>query len=127
MSLKKYIYNACSSSWNTFLVLQSSAEGRHPENVLLGNNCQPQAMGGNGSDINTVTTGSSQNPPASIGDPGDVGSIPGSGRAPGGGNGHPSCILAWKTPWTEEFRSRVHGVTELDLIEQLSTAEIVKL
>ena len=96
MSLKKYIYNACSSSWTTFLVLQSSAEGRHPENVLLGNNCQPQAMGGNGSDINTVTTGSSQNPPASLGDPGDVGSIPGSGRAPGGGNGHPSLLLPGK-------------------------------
>ena len=30
-----------------------------------------------------------KNPPASAGDAGDVGSIPGSGRSPGGGNGNP--------------------------------------
>ena len=30
-----------------------------------------------------------KNPPASTGDTGDVGSIPGSGRSPGGGNGNP--------------------------------------
>ena len=29
---------------------------------------------------------------------GDLGSIPGSGRSPGEGNG----TLAWKIPWTEE-------------------------
>ena len=29
-------------------------------------------------------------------------SIPRSGRAPGGGNGNPSSVLAWKIPWTEE-------------------------
>ena len=32
----------------------------------------------------------------------DEGSIPGSGRSPGGGNGNPLQYLAWKTPWTEE-------------------------
>ena len=33
----------------------------------------------------------------------DLGSIPGLGRSPGGGNGNPhSSILAWKIPWTEE-------------------------
>ena len=32
----------------------------------------------------------------------DLGSIPGSGRSPREGNGYPSSILAWKTPWTEE-------------------------
>ena len=32
----------------------------------------------------------------------DGGSIPGSGRAPGGGHGNHSSILAWKIPWTEE-------------------------
>ena len=32
---------------------------------------------------------------------GDLGSIPGSGRAPGEGNGSPS-TLAWRIPWTEE-------------------------
>ena len=33
---------------------------------------------------------------------GDLGSIPGSGRTPGGGNGTHSSILPWKIPWTEE-------------------------
>ena len=36
-----------------------------------------------------------KNPPASAGDRGDVGSIPGSGRSPGGGHGSPlqySCL-----------------------------------
>ena len=32
----------------------------------------------------------------------DVGSTPGSGRSPGGGNGNLSSILAWKIPVTEE-------------------------
>ena len=33
---------------------------------------------------------------------GDPGSIPGSGRSPGEGNGNPLRTLAWKIPWTEE-------------------------
>ena len=33
---------------------------------------------------------------------GDVGSIPGSRRSPGGRNGNLSSILAWEIPWTEE-------------------------
>ena len=33
---------------------------------------------------------------------GDPGSIPGSGRSPGEGNGNHSSILAWKVSWTEE-------------------------
>ena len=41
-----------------------------------------------------------KNPPAGAG---DEGSIPGSGRSPGEGNGNPSSILAWEIPWTEEF------------------------
>ena len=32
----------------------------------------------------------------------DVGSVPGLGRSPGGGNGNPLHILAWRVPWTEE-------------------------
>ena len=32
----------------------------------------------------------------------DVGSIPGLARSPGGGNGNPLHILAWRIPWTEE-------------------------
>ena len=40
-----------------------------------------------------------KNPPASAG---DRGLIPGSRRSPGGENGNPSSILAWRIPWTEE-------------------------
>ena len=32
----------------------------------------------------------------------DVGSVPRSGRSPGGGNDNPTSILVWKIPWTEE-------------------------
>ena len=32
----------------------------------------------------------------------DEGSIPGSGRSPGGGNGNPLQYLAGEIPWTEE-------------------------
>ena len=32
----------------------------------------------------------------------DPGSIPGSGKSPGEGNGTHSSILAWEIPWTEE-------------------------
>ena len=33
---------------------------------------------------------------------GNLGSIPGLGRSPGGGNTTHSCILAWEIPWIEE-------------------------
>jgi len=33
---------------------------------------------------------------------GNPGSIPGSGRSPGGGKGNPPSILAWRIPWAEE-------------------------
>ena len=36
--------------------------------------------------------------PASAGDAGGVGSIPGSERSPGVGNGRHSSILAWRIP-----------------------------
>ena len=58
--------------------------------------------------------------PANTGDLGQVGSIPGSGRSPGGGHGLPlqySCLGnptdrgAW---WV-----RVHGVAELDTTEEM--------
>ena len=58
--------------------------------------------------------------PANTGDLGQVGSIPGSGRSPGGGHGLPlqySCVEsamergAW---WV-----RVHGVAELDTTEEM--------
>ena len=43
------------------------------------------------------------NLPASTGDSGDMSSVPGFRRSPGGGKGNHSNILAWKTPWAEEF------------------------
>ena len=43
-----------------------------------------------------------KNLPANAGDAGDSGSIPGSGRSPGGGNGNHSSILAWGILQTEE-------------------------
>ena len=43
-----------------------------------------------------------KNLPANAGDSRDTGSIPGSGRSPGVGNGN-SSILVWRIiPWTEE-------------------------
>ena len=43
-----------------------------------------------------------KNLPANAGDVREAGSIPGSGRPPGGGHGNPLQYLAWKIPWTEE-------------------------
>ena len=43
-----------------------------------------------------------KNPPAYAGDVRDMGLIPGLRRLPGGGNGNPLSILAWKIPWTAE-------------------------
>jgi len=34
---------------------------------------------------------------------GELGSIPGSGRSPGGGIATRSSIFAWEIPWTEEL------------------------
>ena len=57
-------------------------------------------------------------PPANAG---DMGSIPGSGRASGGGNGNRLHILAWKSPWTEEPGGlQSVGHEELDTTELLS-------
>ena len=43
-----------------------------------------------------------KNLPDNEGDARDTGSIPGSGRSPGVGNGTPLYILVWKIPWAEE-------------------------
>ena len=63
-----------------------------------------------------------KNPPVNAGDTGDVGSIPGSGRFPGEGNGNPlqySCLE--NSVDRGAGRAAVHGVTkELDTIEQLT-------
>ena len=39
-----------------------------------------------------------KNPPANAGDARDVGSIPGLGRSPGGGNGGPLQYSCWENP-----------------------------
>ena len=39
---------------------------------------------------------------ANAGDIRDAGSIPRSGRYPGGGHGNPLVVLALRIPWTEE-------------------------
>ena len=49
-----------------------------------------------------------RNPPANAGDAGDMGSVPGLGRSPGGGNGHPLHYSG-----LENFMDcRVHGVAK---------------
>ena len=54
-----------------------------------------------------------KNPPANAGDTGNVGSIPGSGRSTGGGNGKPfqySCLENPMDRWSQ--RAIVCGVTK---------------
>ena len=43
-----------------------------------------------------------KNPPTTVGDTGDTGSIPGLGRSPEQEMATLSSILAWKISWTEE-------------------------
>ena len=54
-----------------------------------------------------------KNPPANAGDEGDMGSIPGSGRSPAGGNGNPlqySCLE--NSMDRGAWQGTVHGVTQ---------------
>ena len=54
-----------------------------------------------------------RNPPAKAGDTEDAGSIPGSGRSPGGGNGNPvqhSCLE--NSMDRGAWRAIVHGVAK---------------
>ena len=63
-----------------------------------------------------------KNPTANVGDAGDLGSIPGLGRSPGGGNGNPfqySCLknsIEDRGPWCYSPQ----GCKELDTNEQLN-------
>ena len=50
-----------------------------------------------------------KNPPA---DAGDAGSIPGSGRCPGGGHGNPPISSCLENPMDRAWRAAVHGATE---------------
>ena len=56
---------------------------------------------------------------------GDLGSIPGLGKSPGGGHGNLLQYPCLKNPQGQRSLAgyTVHGVTELDTIEQLSTAQ----
>ena len=59
-----------------------------------------------------------KNPPANAGDIRDVGSIPGSGRSPGGGNGNPLQYSCLENPMDRgAWRATAHGVTEWDTTE----------
>ena len=52
---------------------------------------------------------------------GDAGSIPGSGKSPGEGNGNPLQILAWEIPWTENLVGcSPWACKELDMTQQLN-------
>ena len=52
---------------------------------------------------------------------GDMGSIFGSGRSPGEGNGYHSSILAWRIPWTEEPEElQSTGLERVDRFKQLT-------
>ena len=53
---------------------------------------------------------------------GDVGSIPGSGRSPGGGNGKALQYCCLENPMDRgAWQATVHRVAESDTIEQLRT------
>ena len=63
-----------------------------------------------------------KNPPVNSGDPGDVGSIPGLGRSPEGGNGNPLQYSCMENPMERSLTGySPQGCKELDLTESLST------
>ena len=51
-----------------------------------------------------------KNPPASAGDVRDKGSIPGSGRSPGGGHGNPVQYPCLENPMERSWRAAIVGV-----------------
>ena len=54
-----------------------------------------------------------KNLPCNVGDTGDVGSIPGSGRSPRGGHGNPLPYSCLENPMDREvWQAIVHGVTK---------------
>ena len=62
-----------------------------------------------------------RNLPANAGDVRDTGSIPGSGRSPGGGNGNPLQNSCLENPWTQEPAGySPWGHKDLDTTELLS-------
>ena len=66
-----------------------------------------------------------KNPPANAGDTGDTGSIPGSGKSPGEGNGNPLQYCCLKNIMDRgAWQATVHGVTDLDTNELAHTCLI---
>ena len=57
-----------------------------------------------------------KSPPSNTGEEGDVGSIPGLGRSPGGGHGKP-LQYSWLENPRGAWWATVHGVAELDTTE----------
>ena len=54
-----------------------------------------------------------KNPPSNVRDIRDAGSIPGSGRFPGGGNGNPLQYSCLENPLDSgDWRATIHGVAE---------------
>ena len=56
-----------------------------------------------------------KNLPANAGDAGDLGSIPGSGRSPEGGNGNPLQYPCLESPMTA-WRATAYGAAESETI-----------
>ena len=62
-----------------------------------------------------------KNPSAGAGDVRDAGSIPGSGRSPGEGNGNPLQYSCLENPMDREaWRATVHEVTKNQTLKQVS-------
>ena len=68
-----------------------------------------------------------KNPPANAGDTGDVGSIPGLGRSPGGGHGNPLQYSCLENPMDRRaWWAAVHGVAkELDMTEATKHSQYI--
>ena len=58
---------------------------------------------------------------------GDLGSVPGLGRSPVGGHGNPLQYFCLENPMDRgAWWATVHGLTESDMTEQLSTAQRIR-